>query len=130
MELEMKRSPMKRSTKPMKRGRLGPGLKTKLHKIAIHKAKALWTGSCQYCGEELGEEKHAHHKTPRSELRKAGIPDLDAPHRLLIVHPWCHAKIHAGGMGRPKEENAAAEFRFVETSDAHAGNGKTVRGIP
>ena len=81
------------------------------------------------------DEAIAHHKTPRSEMRKAGIKDLDAPHRLLIASYKSHRKIHGHGkdgfgMGRPTDEREADEFKFVETSSANAENGQIIRGLP
>ena len=122
----MKRSGFKPRLKAMKR----IGKKGKSRIKAMKDARGLLT-HCQYCGIVFAadEGKEAHHKTPRSELRKLGVKDLDAPHRLLILHHECHVLIHNAGMGRPKDELAALEFRFVETSDANAENGKVVRGV-
>ena len=131
---------MDRGDKPMKRGkRMGPGKKTTARRTAMAHAIELHFdrhpdslgAPCQYCGRTmLHDQAVAHHKTPCSELRKAGVEDLDAPHRLLIIHRWgCHTRIHGGGMGRPKDETAALEFRFVETSPASAANGLVIRGV-
>ena len=90
----------------------------------------MWA-PCQYCGGPMTlPEAHPHHKTPRSELRKAGILDLDAPSRLLMVHPDCHGHIHGWAMGRPKNEAAALEFAFVESHPANAENGKGIERLP
>ena len=129
--------------KPMERGKgIGPGKKApacaaaKLAAIKMHFDRhADGAGApCQYCGRTmlpLREEVVAHHKTPRSEMRKAGVKDLDAPYRLLIIHRYrCHKKIHGGQQGRPKEQAAADEFRFVETSPINAETGGITRGAP
>ena len=84
--------------------------------------------SCQYCGEcLLRTDADPHHKTPRSELRKAGVKDLDSHKYLMFVHPFCHKEIHGKGrdgygMGRPTGE-AGEWFRVVETSPCNAENG-------
>ena len=143
--------PMARGTTPMKRGkRMGPGKKTKARKDAIEAAKVNYMDyfgdldhetheafcPCQYCGKDIrGEWMTAHHKTPRSELRKQGVKDLDAAHRLLMVHAKCHRKIHGHGkdgfgMGRPTDEREADEFRAVETSPANAENGQIIQRLP
>lgn len=86
---------------------------------------------CQYTGVYIFKSQAVpHHKTPRSELRKAGFTDLDAPHRLLIVSHDAHGKIHGWSMGRPKNEAAALEFSFVESHPANAENGRVIERLP
>ena len=146
----MKRSPMKRSTKPMKRGTSTLKRTTRMKKLgklgrakqeAMHGAldaffeRYGWEGQdgrrqafCQVSGRFMYKDHaHAHHKTPRSELRKLGVKDLDAPHRLVICHYETHLWfIHAGQMGRPKEGDPRRRFGVVEESAANAENGLSV----
>jgi hypothetical protein len=137
-----RREPMARGTNPMKRGkRLGPGKKTLARKAAMASAilsyfeqfgwlddEGYRVAPCQVSGDPMRlEEANAHHKTARSELRKAGVKDLDAPHRLLICHYRRHLRfIHKGEMGRPKELDAARRFEKVELDPANAENGLIV----
>jgi hypothetical protein len=148
-------------TAPMKRGKgLGPG-KKKLAKDAATQAAILsyfhrfgWEeepgthkAPCQAGSgvitlvkifDEHGNLKrfitdaNAHHKTPRSELRKAGVKDLDAPHRLLICHYAKHLRfIHQKGQsGRPKDPELARRFRVAETDPANAENGLLIAWGP
>ena len=134
--------PMKRGTKPMKRGkRLGPGKKTKAKRDALTAAFEAyyslhgWKDAeggrwvpCQLSGQPVSAgSANLHHKTPRSELRKAGVLDLDAPHRLLVCHYRLHlAFLHGGRMGRPAEGDAARRFAIAEQSPASAANGERV----
>jgi hypothetical protein len=113
---------MKRKTPMKRKKRLGPGKKTNAKRDAI-----------------------AHHKTPRSELRKAGVKDLDAPHRLIICDKRVHvAWVHDMQMGRPKvtvhmmtecpdgkeyalvDDDANRRFAIIEASPANASNGLAV----
>ncbi len=90
------------------------------------------------------DEAHAHHKTPRSEARKLGEKDLDAPEKLIICGYRAHLIwVHGGHghMGRPepcfdwlvlteadakaqafKKHAAYAHFSIVENSPANASN--------
>lgn len=78
---------------------------------------------CQITGDPMPLElAHAHHKTPRSEMRKAGIKDLDAPHRLIIVNNRLHLDFIHRGMGRPKDEDRARRFALVEHCEQNAEN--------
>jgi hypothetical protein len=152
------RKPMARGTSTLKRTkRLGPG-KKKLAKAAAMKAALLsyfdrfgWEDEpdtrkapCQLSGVTLTLTKvrdeegnllgfhtdaNAHHKRPRSEMRKAGVKDLDAPHRLLVVHYGLHlAFIHERGvMGRPKDPEKRRRFALVEQAEANAANGQRVK---
>ena len=137
-------TPMARGTKPMKRGGpMKPGKKSKMKSFSIMSAKEAYFGEeetkpCQYCGQGMDRESCVmHHKTPRSELRKAeDVIDPDAPQRLLAIHQKpCHRKIHGHGkdgfgMGRPTDAVEADEFSFVETSDCNAENGKIIQRLP
>lgn len=144
------RKPMKRSTKPMSRG-TKPWKRKKAMKALGKKGKARseaikgaveayferfgWLDSegfqaafCQLTGRFIRlADANAHHKTPRSEMNKMGLKDLDAPHRLLIcdykAHLWF---LHAGQMGRPKEGEARRRFEIAEFSTANAENGEAV----
>lgn len=137
----MKRSLMKRGTAPMKRGgRLKPGKKTLARKVAMKMAldtyfvKFGWfndegelVAHCQLSERVIyRHEAVPHHKTPRSELRKAGVIDLDAPHRLLILHHQTHSALHGYKMGRPTDPVLLEKFVQVETSIANAENGLPV----
>lgn len=150
-----RKAPMKRG-KPMKRNkRLGLGKKTLAKRAAIHAAITTYfmvygwrddEGPCafdQVTGRFLRiENATAHHKVPRSELRKAGVLDLDAPHRLIIMNKRVHiAWVHDMQMGRPKGTDerlicidnplgfteAARRFQIVQHSEANASNGLAVK---
>lgn len=145
------RKPMKRGSlddalksyhgfKPRKKA-LGPGKKTLAKQSAMHYAiyryfqERGWENSegereafCQVSHVFMTRgEAVAHHFTPRSELRKAGVEDLDAPHRLIICHWKAHNWLHAGGMGRPKGTEEARQFAIVEKDEANAVNGFAVK---
>lgn len=131
----------------MKRG--GPlkaGKKTLARRVAISVAvksyfdcfgydlDGEWVAPCQRCGQ-LMVSAVPHHKTPRSELLKAGTKNPDAPHRLLMIHDLCHRKIHGRGrdgfgMGRPVDGPEADEFKAVETSPVNAETGGIIRAFP
>lgn len=122
----------------MKRGKaLGPGKKTLEKRSNISSAIGRYFGHtedtqaggyCQLSGAVIYDfNVVAHHKTPRSELRKVGIKDLDAPHRLLILHPKVHFFwLHDGQMGRPTDPLKAERFARIEASMANAENGQRV----
>lgn len=131
----------------MKRGKaLSPGKKKRASDKAKRYAKLMyyhlrgWLTSegymvapCQLCGKDMFfEDCRAHHKTPRSELNKAGAEALDAPELLLAVHGWCHTEIHGqteskgGDMGRPLQEAALDFFVKVESCEANCANGLRV----
>ena len=127
----MKRSPMKRSTKPMLRRKpMGKGKKAGLREIAVHAAKAHYFGTniigvCQISGLEISQGWCvAHHLTPRAEMRKAGVENLDATFRLIILHPWVHTWLHGGPnkMGRPMAAKEAGIFRYIEKAEPNAFN--------
>ena len=141
----MKRSPMKRvglaRGGPIKRTkRMKPGKKKLAHDAAIKMAKDsyfLRFGWINEAGDlvarcQLSErliyphEAVAHHKTPRSELRKDKVADLDAPHRLLILHHATHSALHGYAMGRPTDPVLLERFVAVEQSEANADNGLPV----
>ncbi len=135
--------PMARGTTQMKRGkRMGPGKVRVKHRLDIMSAKDAYFGDedtrpCQYCGRDMDRKGCTmHHKTQASELRKAKVKDIDAPHRLLAIHQEpCHRKIHGRGRdgfgtGRPKDEREADEFRVVETAPANAENGQIIQRLP
>lgn len=141
------RKPMARGTRPMKRGKaLGPGKKTLAKKAAMQGAilsyfdRFGWLNDegqrmapCQVTGDAMHlEHANAHHKRPRSELRKAKVPDLDAPHRLLICHYAKHLRfIHQKGQsGRPKDPELARRFQVAETDPANAENGLLIAWGP
>lgn len=125
---------MARGTTPLKRGKaLGPGKKTKAKRASMRSAlewyfAGLEQQRCQLSGAIIYPGTAvAHHKTPRSELRKAGIKDLDAPERLLILHRRVHIKwLHANKQGRPKEWLEADRYKRIEESSANALNGQHV----
>ena len=129
---------MARGTTPLKRGKsLGPGKKTLAKQAAMKSATENYfsrfgetaaSGYCQLSNAPIYDfNVTAHHKTPRSEMRKAGIKDLDAPHRLLILHPLVHLFfLHAGAMGRPTDPIKAALFKAVEESPVNAETGGQV----
>lgn len=121
--------------------RMGPG-KKKLAQVAATTAAILsyfdrfgWLNEegqrmapCQMSGDPMHlEHANAHHKTPRSELRKAKVPDLDAPHRLLICHYRRHlAFLHGGKMGRHGDTDANRRLRLAELDEANAENGLVI----
>ncbi len=122
---------------------LGPGKKTRQRREVIHSAilkyfsKFGWlqddqqVAPCQSCsGIMYLGTVHPHHKTPRSELRKAGAEDLDQPHRLLMVDFSCHRFIHNGMMGRPLGAVAEARFDKVEGCLANSENGEQIPWSP
>jgi hypothetical protein len=140
----MKRSGFKPRTKPMRRGKaLGPGKKTHDKRKAMtasfeaYYARHGWEDSdgvrwvpCQLTGLPVSEgAANLHHKTPRSELRKAGCKNVDAPHRLIVCHYGLHlAFIHErNGMGRPKDPDKARRFAMVEQDAANSANGLQVK---
>lgn len=139
--------------------RLGPGKKTQAKRLAMASAVLCyfsefgWIDSGggyvafdQVTGRFLRiENATAHHKVPRSELRKAGVKDLDAPERLIIVDRQVHiAWVHDMQMGRPKvvthmvtecpdgkeyalvDDSANRRFAIIENSSANAYNGLAV----
>ena len=131
----MKRSPMKRSTKPMLRRKpMGKGKKAGLREIAVHAAKAHYFGTniigvCQISGWEISQGWCvAHHLTPRAEMREAGVENLDATFRLIILHPHVHIWLHGGqnSMGRPRDLYGLQRFMSVEQSGVNAFNKKMV----
>lgn len=136
----MKRIPMKRGTTTLKRSKaLKAGKRTQARLAsmkgaldAYFSAHGYWDGMewvavCQLTGQTmLRGEAVAHHKTPRSEMRKAGIKDLDAPERLLVCHHRAHMVIHGNGMGRPKADPQRAIFEQVEASKVNAATGGVV----
>jgi len=88
---------------------------------------------CQLTGRKIIRAVAVmHHKTPRSEMRKAGITDLDAPRYLLCLSRGAHRLLHGNGkgdkmgMGRPTIPFQADYFAMVEASEANAANGKAV----
>lgn len=137
--------------KPRKKA-MGEGKKRKAHRAAM---KAAIDGYFQEHGWEDGTKAFdqvtglvidrldaiAHHKKPASELRKEGVKDIDAPHRLIICHwavhkTWVHKEC-PGGMGRPEYKewfeasedravmqalNAHRRFGIIESSPANATN--------
>ena len=124
-----------RGTKPLKRRkRLGPGKKSLARAAAIHAALDAYfsrfpegEARCQLSERIITRETAvAHHKTPRSELRKAGVEDVDAPHRLLILHEDTHIALHDYKMGRPQDPVALARFELVEQCEANAENALAV----
>lgn len=150
----MKRTELKRKT-PMKRGKpLGPGKKTLAKREAISSAILAYfnrfgwydeglerVAPCQVSGQPIRmEQANYHHRTPRSEMRKAGVKDLDAPHRGIVCHYRAHLQfVHGGQMGRPAypdgadklglwqgRTDAIRRFRIVENSTASAENGLAV----
>lgn len=136
----MKRTPMKRSAKPLKRRkRLTAGKRTTARRDAMRAAVDAYfaahgyfngmefTARCQLTGIPMTKvEAVAHHKTPRSEMRKAGITDLDAPERLLVCHHSAHMVLHGRQMGRPKAGPQAELFARVEASPVNAATGGVV----
>ena len=136
-----RKTAMARGTSTLKRGKpMGPGKKTKAKAQAISLAVTDYfftfgtqvgvgiMAPCQLTGRWIGPDQAiAHHKTPRSELRKQGVEDLDAPHRLLICSSMVHLLwLHRGAMGRPKLEADAARFLEAELSPANAETGGLV----
>ena len=125
----MKRTRLEANRKPM-----GPGKKSLARTAAINAAMDAYfarfpegEAMCQLTGFAITPETAvAHHKTPRSELRKAGVKDLDAPHRLLILHTLVHMRLHDWQMGRPQNLTALNRFELVEQSEANAENGRAV----
>jgi len=127
----VKRFPMRRSTTPMKRNKpMGKGKKATLREAAVRAAKAHYFGTsilsaCQISGMEISQGFCvAHHLTPRAELRKKGVENLDAAFRLIILHPFVHVWLHGGRnqMGRPRAERAARIFGFIENRGMNAFN--------
>jgi hypothetical protein len=145
---EKQRTPLERGTTEMKRsGPLGPGKKKVANATAMDRAEDLFfrnngwldeddrlVAYCQVSGLIIYHGNTArHHKTPRSEMHKAGMEDaeMDAPHRLLICSPWVHLHfLHAGQQGRPTDPVLAERFRVAEESPAHAGNKLAVEWGP
>ena len=126
---------------PIKRTkRMKPGKKKLAHDAAIKMAKDsyfLRFGWINEAGDlvarcQLSErliyprEAVAHHKGVRSELRKAKVADLDAPHWLLILHWATHNALHGHKTGRPTDPVLLEKFVAVEQSEANADNGLPV----
>lgn len=74
----MKRSPMPRSSKPMRRTRIKPGRKAPRTE-AEREASALWkahVGPCQVCPAEGGEcqgDVQGHHAVSKQALKRRGL---------------------------------------------------------
>lgn len=146
----MKRTEMKKGTKGLKRTKgftkrykaMGIGKHTQAKRDAMKWAideyfkRFGWVNDegykvarCQLSGDVMYRGHCvAHHKTPRSELRKSGDrTGFDTPDKLLICIPEVHLRwLHGGEMGRPKEPVALDRFVRAETSMANAENGMRV----
>ncbi len=128
---------------------MGRGKVAEAHSEAIERAMTAYfrnfgyvndygwrVARCQLSGLEVTRrEAVAHHKTPASELRKAGVEDLDAPKRLLFMAKFKHRQLHGDrggdkmGMGRPTQPLKAV-FALVEMSTANMENGQPVELRP
>ena len=68
-------------------------------------------GLCEFCGLELQDESHLHHRW----YPKLGADTLE---NLMIVHPHCHQAIHFGKSIPAKKQSLAAQ------GDTGKGNNK------
>ena len=71
-------------------------------------------GACEFCGLELGEESHLHHRW----YPKRGPDTL---RNLMLVHPLCHKAIHFG------DSIPALRGSLAAQGDAGKGNGQRWR---
>lgn len=96
-EILMRRSPMKRSGKPMKRSGVSKTAKAKRYQVL--RAESIWSQAvrdrddhrCRRCGKRDEKNNHAHHVAPRSRR-----PDLKSDkNNGITVCPDCHNWIHS-----------------------------------
>ena len=108
----MKRTPLKRSTRPI--ARLGKRGKAKLEFMKTAKANffALGHGRCQLCWEPFAFDDiiDAHHRVKRS------LGGSDAMTNLVILHRGCHFTAHSN----------AEIFKRIKDSTADAINGERI----
>lgn len=145
-----RRTPLARSTKPLKRTPLKRSTKRiavvgkvgKRKQEARDLAKAHYfehhgdhcvngntkpkTAPCQFCRCNMErKEARAHHKKPRGE---GGSDDFT---NFVVVHDLCHIRhIHGYHTGRPPKSAPVSRevFEVVETSEANVLNGFMVTG--